>query len=96
MESFLILKIAKYLGAVLAVFGAGYSLLARNASEKRKRAILILWMIGPPVFFYFEYLFQAPRWCETQLQRFNDLQRLAGAIWAGVVAALSIAYFKKD
>lgn len=89
------LRIIKFFGAVIAVAAAVYSLTARTASEERRRFILIAWMIGPPLFFYAEYYFQAPLLTGEALNRFKDLQRLAASIWAGVSAALAVAYFKK-
>lgn len=91
-----ILKVAKCIGVVLAAGAAGYSLFARSTSDKHRRMTLMAWPILPPVFFYFEYFFQAPSLSDSELMRFKDLQGLASPVWAGVVAALSIAYFKKD
>ena len=86
-----ILQLLKVAAAVIVV---GCSFLLKNASMKK--AILIAWMIGPPVFFFFEYYFFADVLSkEGALQTFKDYQSLASAIWAGVAAALAIAYFKE-
>jgi hypothetical protein len=91
-----LVKIIKFLGALLTIGVAVYSLLSRKATPERKRLILIFWLIGPPVYFYFEYSFQAPYLTPQELTRFKDLQGLASNIWAGVAAALALAYFKKE
>jgi hypothetical protein len=90
------LHIIKLVGAILAVAVAVYSLSAYSASPARKRLILFLWTLGPPIFFYFEYFFQAPLLQPGELQRFKDLQDHASKIWAGLVAVLAVAYLKSD
>jgi hypothetical protein len=84
----------KFIGAVLAVGAAAYSLSAHNAPPRRKRVILFLWTLLPPVFFFFEYFFQAPHLQPDELTRFKDLQGHASKIWAALVAILTIAYVK--
>jgi hypothetical protein len=89
------LGIVKLIGLAITVTAAIYSLTAAGASEQRKRIILIFWLVGPPIFFYAEYFFQAPLLKGEELERFKDLQQRAASIWAGISAALTIAYFKK-
>ena len=91
-----VLKLIKFVGAILAAAAAIYSLTIKNVSVNRKRVILLAWLVAPPIFFYFEYFFQTPLLTSDELSRFKDLQSLASGIWAGIAAALAIAYFKKD
>ncbi len=87
-------RIIKFLGAIVAVAAAVYSLSVHDAPASRKKAILLFWLIGPPTFFYLEYFFQAPLLSGDDLTQFKDLQSSAGKVWAGIAAALGLMYFK--
>ena len=84
----------KYVGALLTVGAAIYSFLAFKKNENHRRVILMGWLLLPPIFFYFEYFFQAPYLSPKELERFKDLQSRASQIWAGVSAGLALIYFK--
>lgn len=65
------------------------------APPKWRKAVLVAWLVGPPVFQYFEYVFNKP--CNpVDLESFKYVQGLSAAIWAGVAAAFAAVYFQGD
>jgi len=66
---------------------------------KWKVAILLFWMVLPPIWFWFEYVGLYRYDNEDQrekLDEFKYTQDVASKIWIALVTALTILYFGKD
>ena len=88
-----------YVGlAIFAVFAAAYSLIVGvKSSPTTKKVLLVLWLIGPPLFFFLEYWLRRDALiAANDLERVKDLQQRGAQIWAGVAAALAAIYFKGE
>jgi hypothetical protein len=75
-----------------------------STTGKQKAALLLFWVLVPPVWFWFEYFFlyrydpltlpngdAKPDW-----DNFKYGQDLSAKIWLALVTALTILYFGKD
>ena len=75
-----------------------------STAGKQKAALLLFWVLVPPVWFWFEYFFlyrydplilpngdAKPDW-----DNFKYGQDLSAKIWLALVTALTILYFGKD
>ena len=82
--------------AVVAVLAAVFSLtVGASSAPDVKKALLVLWLIGPPLFFFFEYWLRYDTLSKQgDLEKMKDLQQRGTQIWAGVAAALAAVYFK--
>src|SRR5689334_19117330 len=83
-----ILAIASVLVSAVIVTGAGATRLVIV------RSLVAFWSIAPPAYFFLEFHWARSRNDKELLQRVKESQELAGKIWAGVVAALSVLYLK--
>jgi heme/copper-type cytochrome/quinol oxidase subunit 1 len=83
---------------VLAVIAAFYSLTAgAKGSDTTKKVFLVLWLIGPPIFFFLEYWLRRDGLVASgDLERVKDMQQRGAQVWAGVAAALAAIYFKSE
>lgn len=82
---------------VISVSAAIYSFTTGiHSSEKAKKIILLGWLVGPPTFFFLEYLLRHDGLNAIDLERMKDLQHLGSQVWAGVAAALATIYFKSE
>ncbi len=80
----------------LVVLALVATIVGLSGDKSLKYGILVAWLVFPPIYFFAEYL-QAEKKLRSiagAMDRFKDLQRLAGAIWSGVAAALGVIYFK--
>jgi hypothetical protein len=72
-----------------------------NHARLSKAAVVALWIILPPIWFWYEYFFMP--WDETgrgsqseNLERFKYGQDISSKIWIAVSTALLMLYFGKD
>lgn len=62
------------------------------SGEVVRKWLVAFWSIVPPLWFFAEFHWARRSKDEEELQRLKDSQELAGKIWAGLVAALSVIY----
>jgi hypothetical protein len=80
-----------------------------NLAKKAKAVVTVLWVIVPPMWFYYEYFFTAweglegEHWAggenfsaSEKLSRFNYGQDISAKVWLAVTTALLMLYFGKD
>jgi len=85
------MRVIHILGFVWAGLAVA-SFLAWNVSPAVRKAILIAWLLVPPVYFFFE-LHWVRKHLRAELDNCKMSQEAATKIWAGVSAALALMYF---
>jgi len=81
--------------AMLAIVSVVCSVLVADEHKEAVRAWLVAcWSVVPPLWFFSEFHWARATKDDAELKRLKESQELAGKIWAGVVAALSILYLK--
>ena len=67
-----------------------------NYRETWDALLVLFWALGPPIWFFVEYLCLFDNWEEPKaVTRFKDLQALAGKMWAAVAGVLILIYSGK-
>ena len=83
--------------AVLAVVGVVCSLLVGDFptdwTKRLRGSIVAIWLLGPPIYFYIEWVFLYKESDEYPLEKFKYSQGLARNIWLAVTAILVALYF---
>ena len=83
--------------AVLAIIGVVCSLLVADFpddwTKKLRGSIVAIWLVGPPIYFYIEWVFLYKESDEYPLEKFKYSQGLARSIWLAVTAVLVALYF---
>ena len=55
--------------------------------------ILVMWVLGPPIYFFFEYLIKdIRRMSETEMKRLEAYQERARNIWLALAAVLAFVF----
>lgn len=85
--------------AVFTVIGVGFALFSLfwpPKSESKKKVILALWGLVPPIFFWFEhyYVTNVASYSKDYVEKLQHFQTLSASIWGAVFALLGITYFK--
>jgi len=83
---------------IYAVF-VGVTLLCRDTSKKERTLHLVLWAIGPPLFFFIEWFYLFPNYgvrCKEATEALRSGQEVASALWAGIGALFAALYFEKS
>jgi hypothetical protein len=87
-------KIVAITLGVLGVVAAIFSLFATSAQEETRQLILAAWVILPPIYFWLEYYFLCDKIPPKELEEYKMFRELSRDVWAGIAAALAVAYFK--
>lgn len=90
-------NIHRLINIIIAIVGIVFALycLSSTTSEKStKEALVAIWLLAPPVYFYIEWVFLYKESDKYPLAKFQYSQKLAGNIWLGVSAILIALYFK--
>jgi hypothetical protein len=91
-------KINTTLGAGGVLFAIA-SIAGYGAAEPYRRIILALWILLPPAWFWFEFVFLVTEEEKTdskKLAKIKYVQGLASKIWIAVSTVLAALYFGKD
>jgi hypothetical protein len=85
----------RVVGAVLATFAIVSVVWSALTHEQEVRKWLVAsWSVVPSLWFFLEFHWARATKDQAELKSLKDSQELAGKIWAGVVAALSVLYLK--
>ena len=90
-------NIHKFINIIFAVTGIAFALVclySTNEPKSTKEALVAIWLLAPPVYFYIEWVFLYKESDDYPLDKFQYSQKLAGNIWIGVSAILIALYFK--
>lgn len=83
--------------AILALVGVVCSLLVADFpgdwTKKLRGSIVAIWLIGPPIYFYIEWVFFYEESDDYPIEKFKYSQALARNIWLAVTAVLVALYF---
>ncbi len=103
MAYFLLISIS--MSFIVPVIGASFTIGAiislifiPKQNPRMRAAILALWLIVPPVYFFGEFHYDRD-WSKlpaAEMTDVKDSEDSASKVWAGVAAALALLYFKKD
>jgi hypothetical protein len=67
--------------------------LPADSSKTLRGVIVAAWVIGPPIYFFIEWVFLYKESDEYPLEKFKYSQELARNIWLAVTAILVALYF---
>lgn len=82
-----------YLGVVLGVSCALLAIFCSDSSAA-KAIVAVIWGIGPPCWFFYEYhfIFRAGKGNAAAIDEFKHSQDLAAKIWAGFAAVILLLF----
>jgi hypothetical protein len=86
----------RVVGALMATFAIVSVVWSACEHDQEVRKWLVaVWSVAPALWFFLEFHWaRATKIEAVELKDIRDSQELAGKIWAGVVAALSVLYLK--
>ena len=85
----------RFIGALLAVFAiVSVTWSALTNDMMTRKWLVAFWSVAPSIWFFFEFHWARATKPEAEVKQVQESQKLAGKIWAGVVAALSVLYLK--
>jgi hypothetical protein len=58
-----------------------------------KAGLLAIWLVGPPIWFWFEYHIFNRHLTEEEKKGLKEYQDVSSKVWAGVAATLALVYF---
>ena len=82
-----------------AQYGWGEKLEAGNPIKVCQAAIVVAWLLGPPIYFWFEYFYlykNSTAANKPDLETFKYGQDVSSKIWIATTSALLALYFWKD
>lgn len=86
-------RLAGAVGIFLAILSVGWALAIGEGSPCLKW-IVAVWSLVPPLWFFFELHWARARRKDAILERLKESQASAAAVWAGLVAFLTVLYLK--
>jgi hypothetical protein len=97
-----LVKVMSWLSAIVAIVSLVAAIVVRSCYPNMKTdvgyPILALWFLGPPVWFWTEWILFSPSFDEKERDRVKHLHDLARNIWLALVvvlaAILEISVFK--
>ncbi len=88
-----IVKSVIFTAAVLAIFSICYAYLNQGAGGWIHTAIIVLWTLGPPLWFLIEHSILFDNWENGEaVEHFRHAQGLATKFWIGIAGLLTAIY----
>ena len=82
-----------FTAAVLAIFSIFYAYSNRGENSWIHTAIIVIWTLGPPIWFLVEHLILFDNWENGEaVEHFRNAQGLATKFWIGIAGLLTAIY----